>query len=429
MSGRNRRIAVIGAGQAGLQLALGLVREGFEVTLVTDRSAADIRNGRVLSTQCMFDTALQTERDLGGDLWERECPPIHGICYSLGSAAGSLELQLSGRLDGYAQSVDQRLKMPGWMELFEANGGTINYRVVDALYAEELAATRDLVVIAAGKGDFARELATIFPRVDEESAYDRPQRQLAVAYVNDMKPLEPESLFSICIVPGVGEYFVGPALTLSGPCWTMCFEAIPGGPMDVFGAASPDDLDAWLSLCKDVLGRFMPWEAERCGRLGLTDAQGTLKGALTPVVRERVGRLRSGRLVLGIGDAVVLNDPLVGQGANNAAKGAAAVLGELVARGDAPYDEEWLRRAGDLYWDRVRWSTRFTNMMLNPPAHVADVLAAAAERPALADILANGTNEPRTLFPWLDTADGVRAYVAGLDRRGNQTTRDQPASW
>ena len=182
----SRSIAVIGAGQAGLQLALGLATEGFDVRLVTDRSGDDILNGRVLSTQCMFDTALQTERDLGANLWEDECPQIHGIRYSVGAPDGTLALQFAGRLDAYAHSVDQRLKMPGWMQLFEERGGTIDYRPVDVAYAEEIAARHDLVVIASGKGDFARELATIFPRVDDESPYGRPQRQLAVAYVHDL---------------------------------------------------------------------------------------------------------------------------------------------------------------------------------------------------------------------------------------------------
>ena len=85
----SRSIAVIGAGQAGLQLALGLATEGFDVRLVTDRSGDDILNGRVLSTQCMFDTALQTERDLGANLWEDECPQIHGIRYSVGAPDGT----------------------------------------------------------------------------------------------------------------------------------------------------------------------------------------------------------------------------------------------------------------------------------------------------------------------------------------------------
>jgi hypothetical protein len=410
-----RRIAVIGAGQAGLQLALGLVRNGYRTTLATDRSARDIHEGRVLSTQCMFDEALETERELGVNYWEAECPTIDAIQYSVGTPAGERVLRVLGRLDGYAQSVDQRLKLPGWLEAFERDGGTVLVRALDLAFAEELAAEHDLLVIASAKGEFARALGSIFPRAEPDSPYERPQRELAVAYVHGMEPLDPPSAFSICIVPEVGEYFVGPALTLSGPCWTMCFEALPGGPMDVFGAVSPDEGEAWLACCLDVLGRFLPWEAERCERVALTDAKGTLRGALTPIVRERVGRLPSGRAVLAVGDAAVLNDPLVGQGANNAAKGVTAVVRELVARGEQAYDEEWLRHAGDVYWEAVRWSTVFTNMMLHPPPHIPDVLGAAARLPALADVLANGTNRPATLFPWIASAEGSTRYIAELE--------------
>ena len=73
-----KRIAIFGAGQSGLQLALGLIGEGYEVTLVSDRSAEEIRRGRVMSSQCMFDSALQTERDLKLNLWEQEMPDGRG---------------------------------------------------------------------------------------------------------------------------------------------------------------------------------------------------------------------------------------------------------------------------------------------------------------------------------------------------------------
>ena len=71
-----KRIAIIGAGQSGLQLALGLLDAGYEVTLVSDRSAEEIRTGRVMSSQCMFDRALQTERDLGLNFWEATVPQM-----------------------------------------------------------------------------------------------------------------------------------------------------------------------------------------------------------------------------------------------------------------------------------------------------------------------------------------------------------------
>jgi hypothetical protein len=62
-----------------LQLALGLRRSGYQVTLLSDRKGEEIRTGRVMSSQCMLDSALQTESDLDLNFWEQECPKVEGI--------------------------------------------------------------------------------------------------------------------------------------------------------------------------------------------------------------------------------------------------------------------------------------------------------------------------------------------------------------
>jgi 2-polyprenyl-6-methoxyphenol hydroxylase-like FAD-dependent oxidoreductase len=408
-----RKIAIVGAGQAGLQLALGLAGAGQEVTLVTDRSAEQIQSGRVLSTQCMFGEALATERQLDIDFWQGECPQIKGVRYSVGEPDGELALQFGGRLRAPAQSVDQRLKMPAWLEELERRGGNVVLRDIDIDYVEDLATEHDLLVIASGKGAFGRLLPEIFPVQREDSPYEKPQRQLAVAYVHGMEDLD-RGYFSISIVPGVGEYFCGPALTLDGPCHTMCFEAIPGGEMDRWGEISLDEVERHLETCMDVLDRFFPWEAERGRGCELTDDLGVLKGALTPVVRDRVGHLPSGAPVLGVCDAVVLNDPLVGQGANNAAKGTTVVMQEILDSTDGAFGEDWMRVAGNRYWETVRFAARFTNMMLNPPPHVAGLFGKAAANPAVADHLANGTNNPATLFPWISSGAGIEALAQEL---------------
>ena len=47
-----RKILIVGGGQAGLQLGLGLVQNGYDVTVVSNRTPDDIRTGRVMSSQC-----------------------------------------------------------------------------------------------------------------------------------------------------------------------------------------------------------------------------------------------------------------------------------------------------------------------------------------------------------------------------------------
>src|SRR5579862_6880330 len=120
-------ILIVGAGQAGLQLALGLIADGHDVTVVSNRTPQDIHDGRVMSSQCMFDAALQTERDLGLNDWEAECPPVEGISLAVPApdGGGNKAIDWASRLDGYAQSVDQRVKMPSWMERLEREGGRL----------------------------------------------------------------------------------------------------------------------------------------------------------------------------------------------------------------------------------------------------------------------------------------------------------------
>ncbi|MFX8565835.1 FAD-binding oxidoreductase, partial [Acinetobacter baumannii] len=79
-----------------------------------------------------------------------------------------------------------------------------------------------------------------------------------------------------------------------------------------------------LARSTAILRQFFPWEAERCSRVELTDGNGILAGRVPPTVRHPVALLPSGRPVLGMADVVVLNDPITGQGSNNAAKCAAS---------------------------------------------------------------------------------------------------------
>src|SRR5581483_4413146 len=193
-----------------------------------------------------------------------------------------------------------------------------------------------------------------------------------------MTPYEPFTRVSFNIAPGVGEYFVFPALTTTGPCEIMVFEGIPGGPMDVFqGLASPAE---HLERSVRVLEQLFPWEAERCRELALTDDNGILAGRFPPTVRRPVAHLPSGSAVLGMADAVVLNDPITGQGSNNAAKCATIYLERILARGDGPFDEAWMAATFEAYWEYASAVTTWTNaLLLPPPEHVVQVLGAAQE--------------------------------------------------
>src|SRR4030095_2809048 len=67
-----------------------------------------------------------------------------------------------------AQAVDQRVKMPFWMELIGKRGGKLLIQDAGIAELETLAASNDLVLLAAGKGEVVKQFerdASRSPRV------------------------------------------------------------------------------------------------------------------------------------------------------------------------------------------------------------------------------------------------------------------------
>ncbi|MDI3404552.1 styrene monooxygenase/indole monooxygenase family protein [Streptomyces cavernicola] len=414
-----RKILIAGAGQSGLQLALGLQAQGYEVTLMSQRTADEIRAGRVMSTQVLFHTALQHERDLKLNFWESQAPDIEGLGVTV-AAPGSHDpgpahraVDWLGPLDGIAQSVDQRVKTAGWLDTFAQRGGQLVIHSAAVSDLDYFSRLYDLVLVAAGKG----ELVHLFDRDPARSPYNRPQRSLAVSYVHGLgpRPDGPDTgQVRLNLVPGVGELVVMPALTTSGRADILFWEGVPGGPVDAFrGIADPAE---HLALTLSLMERYTPWEYGRARAVELTDAGGTLAGRYTPTVRHPVATLPSGGLVLGVGDTLVANDPVTGQGANSAAKCAASYLGSILEHGDKPFDAEWMRSAFDRFWESVgRPTTRWTNAMLAPPpAHVLALITAAAEQPEIAHRFANGFDDPSDFEDYFYEPAHTERYLSSL---------------
>lgn len=406
-----RKITIVGGGQSGLQLGCGLLTRGYDVDIIQNRTAEQVRTGKVLSSQCMFGRALENERELGLNFWDDECPTVDSInfCVPAPDGSGTKAIDWNGKLDRPGRSVDQRVKIPRWMAEFERRGGTIAIHDATIDDLERYAKQSDLVIVAAGKGDVTK----LFERDAEKSPFEAPQRALALTYVKGMLPRTDHSAVNFNLIPTVGEYFVFPALTVNGPCDIMVFEGIPGGPMDCWKDVRTPEEHLAKSLW--ILDTFLPWEADRNRSVTLTDDNGILSGAFAPTVRKPVGRLPSGAVVLGMADAVVLNDPITGQGSNNASKCAKAYMDAIIAHGDRPYDAAFMQATFDVYWDYAQYVTGWTNALLQPPPpHVLTIMGTAQAYPSLASRIANGFDNPLDFFPWFAVPEEADAYLQRL---------------
>jgi Styrene monooxygenase A putative substrate binding domain len=407
-----RKIVIIGGGQSGLQLGLGLLQNDYDVTIVSNRTPEQIFNGRVTSSQFMFQDSLQNERDLGINLWEKECPITEGIAFTIPGPDKTKALFWEAKLDSYGQSVDQRVKFAGWMKEFANRGGNLVIKDAGPQDMDTYSRSHDLVLVAAGKGEINR----MFERDAEKSPYDQPMRALALTYVKNMVPRKPFTAVSFNLVPGVGEYFVFPALTTTGPCEIMVFEGVPGGPMDCWNdVKTPEE---HLAKSKWVLDTFMPLEGERCRKVELTDNNGILTGRFPPTVRKPICKLSSGGLALGMADVVATNDPITGQGSNTASKAAKIYLNRILERGNKPFDAQWMQQTFDIFWGYAQWVVRWTNSLLVPPApQILQLMGAASQIPPLASKIANGFNNPPDYSPWWfdpQEADKTIKQMAGV---------------
>jgi flavin-dependent dehydrogenase len=133
------------------------------------------------------------------------------------------------------------------------------------------------------------------------------------------------------------------------------------------------------------------------------------------MVRHPYAQVAPGAYVLGIGDVVVVNDPISGQGANNAAHSASIYLKSILDRGDAPFTPQWMQQAFDAYWEQAKDSVMWTQMMLEPlPEHVQQFLGAASAFPEVAYTFARFFPYPSTLHDFLTDPVKTAAYLESV---------------
>ncbi|MEV0677919.1 styrene monooxygenase/indole monooxygenase family protein [Actinosynnema sp. NPDC050436] len=404
-----RSVAVVGAGQAGIVLSAALLRAGWRVTLCSDLTAEQYLESGERPTACLFGDQVEYEAALGLDDFP-DAPRADRIRLDLYTDDRLVALSVDAPLRKPALAVDQRLKFARGLRELAARGATVVTGSVTEGDLDSLAATHELVVVTVGRKTFG----SLFARDPARSVHTSAQRTLFTVNVRgydlDAHPRHRDIVFTF--VPGVVEVFWVPFWDKdAGASRSIAVEAVPGGPADRFGAVTT--ASEGLAVLRGLVDEMLPGQASFLAPVRPTRETTWLKGAVVPAVREPVAVLPSGRHVLGLGDAVVLNDPIAAQGANNATRMARFFASRL---GDYDGTAAWLRARFEEFWEVGRHANDFSEGMLVPMArHQRDVLVAASRHPEVGERLWEGFNDPSTLVPWFFDAAAAREFLA---RRG-----------
>jgi hypothetical protein len=411
-----RHIAIIGAGQAGLILAHSLLREGYTVDIYSDRTADQwLNESRPTGTAYLHGETISHERALGIDRWYDVMFKGHGALVHIADPAGGAPLVVTGKTELPGAAVDQRLKFHHWMNEFEKRGGRTFIESVTPERLDDISAGVDLTIIAAGKA----ALSNIIPRDDARSYFSKPPRRLAMAVVRNITDGWQDAIgfapVKFNFIPGAGEFFWVPYYhKTAGKTWSGILEAIPGGPMDIFGnCKSGEEVVEGL---RHIVNTFAPWDIDICKNMEYVseDPYGWLTGQFAPTVRTGFGTLPSGRLVMPVGDTAITFDPIGGQGGNCATRNALFTARKIIERKDQPFDAAWMAAINDEFWNTdAKFAYQFNNMMLEPPTPATMILmqTAAQNRRFADEVWVRNMVEPKRFYPWILDAEATNQKV------------------
>ncbi|MFC4591484.1 styrene monooxygenase/indole monooxygenase family protein [Sphaerisporangium corydalis] len=389
-------IGVVGTGISGLTLALRLRQLGVDVTLYTEKTADQMRGGRLPNTVARMWRTRERERTMGCEHFAVEGSFATTAKISL---KGAPPLEFRGVLDEPFHAVDFRLLLPALLDDYTSRGGrlVVTEPSPGAAEVEKWSAAHELIVVAAGR----RSVAELFPRDETRSPHVAPQRSLLAGLYTGVTLAG----FSYNVSPGCGEIFQMPMWTREGLAAGMMVEAVPGGPLEpVTRLSYRDDPRGFVRTLLDTLTEHAPRIAERVdpGSFAPLGPDDLLQGAVTPVVRTPVAKLSTGRIALAVGDAWITNDPVTGQGANLGSH-CAWVAAEAIAQG-GPYDETFAMSVAEEMWKMAGPVTEWANAFLQPPPeHVLRLLIGAATDQYLADHFVNMFADP--IYAWSILSD------------------------
>jgi 2-polyprenyl-6-methoxyphenol hydroxylase-like FAD-dependent oxidoreductase len=400
-------VGIVGAGTAGLHLALLLQQRGLEPTLYAERTADEVRAGPLPNTVAHHHHTRAREAQLGVNHWDASGPSYDRHWHYFGVEP---PLAFPGVFSNPSLAVDYRIYLPQLLEDYEERGGKVVYGAIGVDALDGLGERHDLVVLATGRGGFG----SVFPAVPGRSPFEGPQRVLSAGLYAGVGYTDPVGV-TFGVSPGHGELIEIPLQTFEGNMTTLLFETIPGGDLEVLGRTPyADDPKGYERLVLEKLERHYPPVRERVDEasFGLTRPSSILQGAVTPTVRESSARLANGRYAIALGDAHVVIDPVVGQGAN-AASYAAFALGEEILAG-GPFDEDFCRRVDERRLPFVLGVFDWTNFMLAPQPHLFELVGAMSQNPALCNDFTDNFNRPHLQWEHLRSPEATAEYIGAF---------------
>jgi 2-polyprenyl-6-methoxyphenol hydroxylase-like FAD-dependent oxidoreductase len=400
-----RNIGIVGAGIAGLHLALYLQKHGVDATIITDRAPEDYRNGRLLNTVAHHHVTIARE---SVNHW---ADPKDYYYYHDHFFNFPQPLSFRGDFSRPSRAVDYRIYLPALMNDFTRRGGKIEYRRIEESDIGPLVARFDLLVVSTGKGP----LGQLFTYRPEHTPYSQPQRRLCVGLYTGVRQPDPMNV-TLSVSPGHGEMIVIPTITFDGVANALLMENVPGGDMEELATLSYDDNPKhFLSVLLGKLEKHHPTTYDRIdtARFGLAKPQDLLQGGVVPTVRNTVVQFDDGKCAIALGDVHSIVDPMMGQGANVASY-AAFVLGEEIVNSDV-LDARFCEKVDLKRQDRVLAASRWTNIMLQPPTEALGMLIGTmSQNQALANEFTENFNYPDRQWDCVSTVERIHAWIGRM---------------
>lgn len=403
-----RNVGIVGAGIAGLHLALYLQKHGVDATIITDRPPEDYRDIRLINTVAHHHVTLAREDYLGVNHWS---DPKDHYYYHDHVFNFPQPLSFRGDFSKPSRAVDYRLYLPALMKDFANRGGKIEYRRIEERDIRPLVARFDLLVVSTGKGP----LGQLFTYRPEHTPYSQPQRRLCVGLYTGVRQPDPMNV-TLSVSPGHGEMIVIPTVTFGGIANALLMENVPGGDMEELATLSYDDNPKhFLKVLLGKLEKHHPTTYDRIdtARFDLAQPQDLLQGGVVPTVRNTMVEFDDGKCALALGDVHAVVDPMMGQGANVASY-AAFVLGEEIVNAEA-LDARLCEKIDLKRQDRVLAASRWTNVMLQPPSESLGMLIGAmSQNQALANEFTENFNYPDRQWDRISTPQRIQAWIARM---------------